>query len=97
MHSTLEAIACLKALEMAIPTWKHESPIYLIHHSDRCIQYCSTEYIGMLQRFGKAICMTQNGNPYDETQLYLYLKNRLDASPKIGRVTKLIGILELWV
>ncbi|KAA8473422.1 transposase InsO family protein [Arcticibacter tournemirensis] len=65
LHPTLEATGCLKALEMAISTWKHESPFYLIHHSDRGIQYCCAEYTETLQRFGVAISMTQSGSPYD--------------------------------
>ncbi len=65
LHPSLEATGCLKALEMAIATWKHESPFYLIHHSDRGIQYCCAEYTELLQRSGIAISMTQSGNPRD--------------------------------
>ena len=65
LHPTLEATGCLRALEMAISNWKHVSPFYLIHHSDRGIQYCCNEYTEMLQRYGVAISMTQNGSPYD--------------------------------
>lgn len=65
LHPTLEATGCLRALEMAISSWKHVSPFYLIHHSDRGIQYCCSEYPEMLQRYGVAISMTQNGSPYD--------------------------------
>lgn len=48
LHPNLEAIGRLRALEMAISNWKHVSPFYLIHHSDRGIQYCCNEYTGML-------------------------------------------------
>lgn len=65
LHPSLEATGCLKALEMAIATWKHESPFYLIHHSDRGIQYCCAEYTELLQWSGIAISMTQSGNPRD--------------------------------
>lgn len=65
LHPTLEATGCLRALEMAISNWKHESPFYLIHHSDRGIQYCCNEYTEVLQRLGVAISMTQSGSPYD--------------------------------
>lgn len=51
---------------MAITTWKHESPFYLIHHSDRGIQYCCAKYTEILERFGIAISMTQSGSPYDK-------------------------------
>lgn len=65
LHPSLKATGCLKALEMAIATWKHESPFYLIHHSDRGIQYCCAEYTELLQWSGIAISMTQSGNPRD--------------------------------
>ena len=67
LHPTLEASGCIKALSMAISNWKHESPFYLIHHSDRGIQYCCAEYTELLRRYGIAISMTQNGNPYDNS------------------------------
>ena len=54
----MEAIAYLNALEMAISTWKHECPFYLINQSDRGIQFCCAEYIEMLQRLGVVISMT---------------------------------------
>jgi putative transposase len=50
---------------MAISAWKHESPFYLIHHSDRGIQYCCAEYTELLQRFGISISMTQSGKTRD--------------------------------
>lgn len=65
LYPTLEATGCLRALEMAISKWKHESPFYLIHHSDRGIQYCCNEYTEILRRYGIAISMTQSGSPYD--------------------------------
>jgi len=37
----------------------------LIHHSDRGLQYCSKEYVGMLERNGIEISMTDNGDPYE--------------------------------
>lgn len=99
LHPTLEATGCLKALEMAISTWKHESPFYLIHHSDRGIQYCCSEYTEILQRFGIAISMTQSGSPYDnalaervngilKNEFYskrIY-QNHKDASKHISRI-----------
>jgi putative transposase len=35
----------------------------VIHHSDRGIQYCSTEYVALLQQYHTMISMTQNGDP----------------------------------
>ena len=37
----------------------------VIHHSDRGIQYCSTEYVTLLQQHHALISMTQNGDPYE--------------------------------
>ena len=37
----------------------------MIHHSDRGIQYCSREYIGMLTSRGIRISMSEKGNPYE--------------------------------
>jgi transposase InsO family protein len=37
----------------------------VIHHSDRGIQYCSTEYVALLQQHHALISMTQNRDPYE--------------------------------
>jgi len=37
----------------------------LIHHSDRGIQYCSKEYIDLLNKHAIAISMTENGDPLE--------------------------------
>ena len=37
----------------------------VIHHSDRGIQYCSTEYINLLQQHNAMISMTQSGDPLE--------------------------------
>ena len=37
----------------------------VIHHSDRGIQYCSTEYVKLLQQHHALISMTQNKDPYE--------------------------------
>ena len=36
-----------------------------IHHSDRGIQYCSTEYVNLLLEEGMRISMSEKGNPYE--------------------------------
>ena len=54
----------LKALRMALKNRSH-SETRLIHHSDRGIQYCSEEYIGLLERNGIQISMSAPGNPYE--------------------------------
>ncbi len=37
----------------------------VIHHSDRGIQYCSTEYVKLLQHHHALISMTNNGDPLE--------------------------------
>ena len=37
----------------------------VIHHSDRGIQYCSNDYVTLLQQHHARISMTQNGDPYE--------------------------------
>jgi transposase InsO family protein len=41
------------------------SDAIVIHHSDRGLQYCSTEYTNLLQQSNCMISMTQNGDPYE--------------------------------
>jgi putative transposase len=62
--NTLEAIHTVKALMMAIK--QASGPLTgLIHHSDRGIQYCCIEYVNLLQHYGIAISMTENGDPLE--------------------------------
>ena len=37
----------------------------VIHHSDRGIQYCSTEYVNLLTQHNAMISMTDNGDPLE--------------------------------
>ncbi len=53
----------LKALTMALQNRKYSDSI--IHHSDRGLQYCSKDYIEMLQKNDIKISMTENGDPYE--------------------------------
>lgn len=50
LHPTLEAVGCLEALSMAIAERSNTSPFILIHHSDRGVQYCSSEYVYILMK-----------------------------------------------
>lgn len=62
--NTLETIASKQALEMALANIKGDAR-QLIHHSDRGIQYCSKEYVEVLQRYGVRISMTETSEPTD--------------------------------
>lgn len=37
----------------------------LVHHSDRGAQYCSRDYVGLLNKYEAKISMSRKGNPYD--------------------------------
>jgi transposase InsO family protein len=37
----------------------------IIHHSDRGIQYCSNEYVGLLKKFNITISMTEENHCYE--------------------------------
>lgn len=54
----------LKALNMALKSRKYPTKT-LIHHSDRGLQYCSSDYTEKLKNNGIQISMTQNGDPYE--------------------------------
>lgn len=61
---TLESMETIKALEMALSSLK-EPPRSMIHHSDRGLQYCSSEYVKLLQDNEICISMTENGDPLE--------------------------------
>jgi putative transposase len=56
----------LSALEMALTTRRPEPG--LIHHSDRGVQYASSEYIARLEEAGALISMAATGNPYENAK-----------------------------
>ncbi len=60
---SLEAIETLQALKMALGQLTNVGD--LIHHSDRGIQYCSSDYINLLVKNDIAISMTENGDPLE--------------------------------
>lgn len=63
LSEDLCAAGCVKALKMALKNLPAEA--YLIHHSDRGIQYCSTEYVEVLHNRKISISMTQTSDPRD--------------------------------
>lgn len=60
----LGAINAVTALKMALRKLpaNHQG---LIHHSDRGVQYCSEEYVGLLLNQSIQISMTENGDPLE--------------------------------
>jgi transposase InsO family protein len=62
----------LAALEMALET--RPPPPGVIHHSDRGVQYASTEYIARLERAQAQVSMSATGNPYDNAKAESFFK-----------------------
>jgi putative transposase len=62
---TLDAIESIKAMKMALLEFKNNPKASLIHHSDRGTQYCSNEYVNLLQDNDIKISMTENGDPLE--------------------------------
>ena len=62
VSDNLEAVNTIKCLHQALQPLSKPIP-GLIHHSDRGIQYCTHEYIHLLQEYDARISMTENGDP----------------------------------
>lgn len=65
LAKTLEAVECVKALQMALSALGAESHLRLTHHSDRGLQYCSKGYVGLLNENNIKISMTESGDPLE--------------------------------
>jgi putative transposase len=66
LGTTLETRWSLEALAMAL-AGAHAPPQggERIHHSDRGVQYCSTDYVNVLKKEAIAVSMAEAGNPYE--------------------------------
>ncbi|MHC0441741.1 transposase [Flavobacterium sp. 3-210] len=67
MANNLQTSETIQALQMAISNLSEESKdeLQLIHHSDRGTQYCSNEYVRLLEANNIGISMTENGDPLE--------------------------------
>lgn len=65
LAETLESIETIKAMQMALKQLPSVLTIPLIHHSDRGVQYCSDDYVKLLQDNNIRISMTENGDPLE--------------------------------
>lgn len=63
LSKTLEARGSIKALKMALQN--NDNIKNLIHHSDRGVQYCCNDYVGILKNKKIKISMTENGDPLE--------------------------------
>lgn len=64
LSKTLKAKHTIDALKMALATLKGPMP-ELIHHSDRGVQYCCSQYVKLLEDHQIRISMGQNGDPLE--------------------------------
>ncbi|PIY02443.1 MAG: transposase [Bacteroidetes bacterium CG_4_10_14_3_um_filter_31_20] len=65
LAETLEAVESILALQMALSRLGREIHLQLIHHSDRGVQYCSQDYVGLLNKHEIKISMTESGDPLE--------------------------------
>ena len=63
-RSDMLALGCVAALQMALDSRSYSGQA-LIHHSDRGSQYCSKDYVDLLEGEQISISMTQRGDPYE--------------------------------
>lgn len=66
LSRSLAMEGAMEALGMAL-RGRRDKSLPLTHHSDRGIQYCSTEYVRMLQKEGVQISMTQENHCYENS------------------------------
>lgn len=95
--NTLESVESAKALKKALSglVIDPSKEFQLIHHSDRGIQYCCSEYVKLLQDYEIKISMTENGDPLEnaiaervngiikEEYLYNYNVNSIQQARKV--------------
>ncbi len=65
LYPSLKKEGPLVALRMALSNLGDRSPAALIHHSDRGLQYCCSQYIKLLEHNKLLISMTEKGDPYE--------------------------------
>jgi putative transposase len=65
LYPSLKKEGTLKALDMALATLPGNLDAPLIHHSDRGLQYCCSDYIKRLNNKQITISMTEKGDPYE--------------------------------
>ena len=73
LDRTLQAGLAVRALKMALSqrSWRAEE---LIHHSDRGVQYASTDYTKLLDQNEIQISMSRRGNPYDNARAERFMR-----------------------
>jgi putative transposase len=72
LDRTLEDTLTLRALRMALEQ-RRPAP-GLVHHSDRGVQYASSDYTDLLRAHAIVISMSRKANPYDNAKAESFLK-----------------------
>lgn len=88
LHPTLSSEGAISALLMAIK--QSGARHSLIHHSDRGIQYCCSDYVQLLDHYHVRISMTEKGDPYENAiaeRVNGILKNEFDLHKTFGSFT----------
>jgi transposase InsO family protein len=92
LHPTLAAEGPINALEMALETLpRYKAHEELIHHSDRGVQYCCTEYVLRLKISNISISMSYNGDPYQNAiaeRVNGILKGEFDLNKTFDTIEK---------
>jgi transposase InsO family protein len=65
LHPTLKKEGPLQALRMGLKELPAKLEAALLHHSDRGLQYCCSEYTTLLESKCISISMTEKGDPYE--------------------------------
>lgn len=86
LHPYLTNEGTINALNMAIKS-RTGSEFPLMHHSDRGVQYCSYDYVKVLNKEKINISMTQNGEAY-ENPIAERINGILKTEFDLGRVFK---------
>ncbi len=66
LSDSLAIEGAIKALKMAFKQ-RIDKSLDLIHHSDRGIQYCSNDYVNLLQKNKVSISMTEENHCYENS------------------------------
>ncbi len=72
LSESIDTRLTLDALRMAI--FQRKPAPGCIHHSDRGIQYASSEYVKELKLYGFQISMSRKGNPYENARAESFIK-----------------------
>ena len=98
LHPSLSSEGAIDALRMALQQAKGRHS--LIHHSDRGIQYCCTDYVQLLEHHHIQISMTEKGDPYENAiaeRVNGILKNEFDLHKTFSSFTEAQQAVELAI